>query len=1263
MKKVLTQLSLILFFLIIGFIANAEIKKELNLKFYKTNSTSLRPFPNGLPVCQQTAFRELEKLYDATNGDSWTDHTNWFSGNNLAQWAGIALTPDGCDVQIISLGFHNLAGSLPTLNLPQLSFLYLAGNKLSGSIPTFNSTSFTTIDLSSNQFSGSIPNLSLPFLTSLQLSNNQLTGNVPNFNTPKLKDLSINQNQLSGDVPNFYFTLNSFFLTFNKFIFGDFTGKNWLNTPYLQYAYQAKTPTAFNPSTVTLSVFTGEAENKQLFKWFKDGILVASTQSSSFRPTVSGTYNCEIISFDLSSNFDINRHFILQSLPVTVKLSDGSRVIPSGLASCLTTSYNALEKIYDTNNGANWLHADNWFTGSDLNSWYGVTLTADGCNVAGLNLKANNLSGSLPSINLSQLISLDISQNNLSGSMPNLTSTLQNFNLDGNKFIFGDLIGKNWLSTTNLKYAPQAKIRSIVSANVLKVSTGQPDYLQEFSWFKNGILKEKTFYSTYVPTESGKYYVEVRHSSLTNPNNANTNLVLTSFEVDVAVTDPIGLHAFPTDLPDCLKISFRELEKIYDYTSGGLWKNHSNWFTSGNMSTWYGVTLTTDGCDIAALDLSDNNLLGNLPLEYENSLIGLGLPKIVRFDVSKNKLNGLLPNYNFPNLEVFNVSNNLFSGKIPNFKNLVRAKTIDLNNNQLTDTIPNFKLPNLIDLNVSKNQLKGTIPDFLQCPKLKTFNFSNNFFIFGDVINKNGLNSQNVSILKYATQAKIAISYAKKNLSVSTGDAINAQQYDWYLNDSLIATTAINQYQPTKSGVYYCKIKNSLLTISTDSMRNWILQSFNISVDAANGLFPFPKGLPVCLQTSFRELEKLYNATNGDKWNTSTNWFTNSDISSWYGVILTDDGCGISEIDLNTNNLVGTLPILNLPQLTRINFNQNSLTGSIPNLARIGSLPSILPNLKYLYLNRNQFSGTIPNLYLPSLIELEIKGNKLSGSIPNFNLPNLQEMLLYGNQLSGFIPNFNTPQLITLDLGSNQLQGSVPNFTAPLQSLYLDDNGSLAGSIPNFSSASLNTFWLSGNKFNFGDIANKSWLGILNLKYAPQAKINLSFDKGVLSVATGEPDNVQRFDWFLNGKFLQITSTSQFVPIQTGTYFCRATHKNLTLSNVQNKNLVLQSFDYAVTATVVSDPDNGATLSNFKQPNSNYNFSIFPNPAQDDLSIIYRATTDGTLNIYDMLGREKLVQSIKPGETDLDVSDYTSGIYLVQIVSGYKKTNQTFIKN
>ena len=265
MNKAYTHFFSILFFLIVGFNTHAEIRNAPNLKLYNATFNSLRPFPNGLPVCQQTAFRALEKLYDATNGNNWIDHTNWFTVNNLAQWAGIALMPDGCDVQIISLGYHNLVGSLLNLNLPQLSFLYLAGNSLSGSIPSFNSTSFTTLDLGSNQLQGSIPNFTAP-LQSLYLDNNgNLAGSIPNFSSTSLSTLWLNR---------------------NKFNFSDIVNKNWLSISNLIYAPQAKINLSYDKGV--LSVSTGEPDNVQSFDWYLNEKFLQTTAASRFTPLKYG---------------------------------------------------------------------------------------------------------------------------------------------------------------------------------------------------------------------------------------------------------------------------------------------------------------------------------------------------------------------------------------------------------------------------------------------------------------------------------------------------------------------------------------------------------------------------------------------------------------------------------------------------------------------------------------------------------------------------------------------------------------------------------------------------------------------------------------------------------------------------------------------------------------------------------------------------------------------------------------------------------------
>lgn len=94
----------------------------------------------------------LVAFYDATNGDSWTDKTNWKTGD-LDTWFGV------------------------TINTEDVTELLLPSNNIEGVIPTeFNNlTGLTSIDLSNNAISEIQTDLSgLTSLTSLNLSDNKL---------------------------------------------------------------------------------------------------------------------------------------------------------------------------------------------------------------------------------------------------------------------------------------------------------------------------------------------------------------------------------------------------------------------------------------------------------------------------------------------------------------------------------------------------------------------------------------------------------------------------------------------------------------------------------------------------------------------------------------------------------------------------------------------------------------------------------------------------------------------------------------------------------------------------------------------------------------------------------------------------------------------------------------------------------------------------------------------------------------------------------
>ena len=150
-------------------------------------------------------------------------------------------------------------------------------------------------------------------------------------------------------------------------------------------------------------------------------------------------------------------------------------------------------------------------------------------------------------------------------------------------------------------------------------------------------------------------------------------------------------------------------------------------------------------------------------------------------------------------------------------------------------------------------------------------------------------------------------------------------------------------------------------------------------------------------------LIELYNATNGDDWDDNTNWKSNKPISEWYGV-TTDSSGRVTELDLEENDLTGTIPpaLGNLTNLTRLGLHLNNLTGTIP--PALGNLT----NLTELALHLNNLTGTIPPALgnLTNLTALGLFSNQLTGTIPPAlgNLNNLKVLWLDNNKLTGTIP-------------------------------------------------------------------------------------------------------------------------------------------------------------------------------------------------------------------------------------------------------------------
>lgn len=160
----------------------------------------------GFPIDEYNA---LIALYDSTNGDDWTNNTNWLSDEPVSTWYGVTVADN--NVVLLQLFANNLNGSLPSEigNLTSLTNFSISYNPLLiGGIPSeiTNLTSLTTLNISFNQLSGNIPNYigNLTQLTSLNMSTNLINGTLPSElgDLNNLTYLNIGSNELTGEIPS-----------------------------------------------------------------------------------------------------------------------------------------------------------------------------------------------------------------------------------------------------------------------------------------------------------------------------------------------------------------------------------------------------------------------------------------------------------------------------------------------------------------------------------------------------------------------------------------------------------------------------------------------------------------------------------------------------------------------------------------------------------------------------------------------------------------------------------------------------------------------------------------------------------------------------------------------------------------------------------------------------------------------------------------------------------------------------------------------------
>ncbi len=168
---------------------------------------------SGIPESERSALTEL---YNATNGDHWSDKTNWLKNDVFndpdteCTWYGVFL----CDKNIPQTvkcndSFQSLEYLFFIEHITKLNFEN--NNLKSTALPLSlqNIKELKELNLSKNStLSGNIPVWNFQELKKLYLNNNSLTGSIPSFTLPKLEELYLNRNRLQGAIPTSLKTLS-----------------------------------------------------------------------------------------------------------------------------------------------------------------------------------------------------------------------------------------------------------------------------------------------------------------------------------------------------------------------------------------------------------------------------------------------------------------------------------------------------------------------------------------------------------------------------------------------------------------------------------------------------------------------------------------------------------------------------------------------------------------------------------------------------------------------------------------------------------------------------------------------------------------------------------------------------------------------------------------------------------------------------------------------------------------------------------------------
>ena len=475
---------------------------------------------NAKVMVSNSARMVLEALFETTDGENWTNVTNWLRNVPMSDWFGVSA---GSTNQVI--------GPQSRSSVAGLSQLDLSNNQLTGEIPTElgSLSSLVYLDLSENALSGTIPASlgNLSNLETLRLFSNQLSEEIPTElgNLSNLNELSLHDNaELTGPLPLSFTDLDSLkTLTLSGTLLCapvDSLFQEWLQGVENKRGVVNCGDDTGHDRNVLVGIYnatdgpnwknrTNWLTEEPLETWHGvgtnvesrvDSLVLDNNGMSGALPAIMGNLT-DLEMLDLSDNelsgsipvefgqfinlktLDLANNALSGEIPLSViglpKLE--TLILTGNDLTSLTTERDVLIALYNVTGGPKWKNSTNWLTDQPLKTWYGVD--SFGGHVYNINLSNNGLSGELPSElgNLSGLQSLSLYTNDLRGELPtelgNLTG-LRTLSLGDNNFTgelpksLGKLTNLSFLSvySNNLSGQLPSELANLINLGFLSLS-------------------------------------------------------------------------------------------------------------------------------------------------------------------------------------------------------------------------------------------------------------------------------------------------------------------------------------------------------------------------------------------------------------------------------------------------------------------------------------------------------------------------------------------------------------------------------------------------------------------------------------------------------------------------------------------------------------------------------------------------------------------------------------------------------------------------